>query len=49
MPFAWMEPLSKTPWWVVPILWIPGVAYGTYLASQGFIYSVHLLLFGGLT
>ena len=35
MPFAWMEPLSKTPWWVVPLLWIPAVAYGTYLASQG--------------
>src|SRR5204863_1126573 len=35
MPFAWMEPLSKTPWWVVPTLWIPGVMYGTYLASQG--------------
>jgi 4-hydroxysphinganine ceramide fatty acyl 2-hydroxylase len=35
MPFAWMEPLSKTPWWVVPTLWIPCVAYGTYLAGQG--------------
>jgi 4-hydroxysphinganine ceramide fatty acyl 2-hydroxylase len=35
MPFAWMEPLSKTPWWVVPLLWIPGVIYGTYIASQG--------------
>jgi len=35
MPYAWMEPFSKTPWWVVPALWIPGVAYGTYVASQG--------------
>ena len=35
MPFAWMEPLSKTPWWVVPILWIPAVMYGTYIASKG--------------
>ena len=35
MPFAWMEPLSKTPWWVVPLLWLPCVAYGTYIASQG--------------
>jgi 4-hydroxysphinganine ceramide fatty acyl 2-hydroxylase len=28
-----LEPLSKTPWWVVPTLWLPGVAYGTYLAA----------------
>jgi 4-hydroxysphinganine ceramide fatty acyl 2-hydroxylase len=35
MPFAWMEPLSKAPWWIVPTLWVPCVAYGTYLASQG--------------
>jgi 4-hydroxysphinganine ceramide fatty acyl 2-hydroxylase len=35
MPFAWMEPFSKTPWYIIPILWIPCVAYGTYLASQG--------------
>jgi 4-hydroxysphinganine ceramide fatty acyl 2-hydroxylase len=35
MPFAWMEPFSKTQWWMVPIIWIPWVAYGTYLASQG--------------
>ncbi|KAI1330701.1 inositolphosphorylceramide-B C-26 hydroxylase [Xylariaceae sp. FL0255] len=31
-----LEPLSLTPWWVVPMLWIPADAYGTYLASQGF-------------
>jgi len=24
-----LEPLSKTPWWVVPTLWIPPVIYGT--------------------
>jgi len=35
MPFAWMEPFSKTQWYIVPIMWIPGVIYGTYLASQG--------------
>ena len=29
-----LEPLSKTPWWIVPTLWLPCVAYGTYLASQ---------------
>jgi len=29
-----LEPLSKTPWWVVPTVWLPPVAYGTFLASQ---------------
>jgi 4-hydroxysphinganine ceramide fatty acyl 2-hydroxylase len=29
-----LEPLSKTPWWIVPTFWLPPVAYGTYLASQ---------------
>ncbi|KAK5166630.1 fatty acid alpha-hydroxylase [Saxophila tyrrhenica] len=29
-----LEPLSKTPWWVVPTVWLPPVVYGTYLASQ---------------
>lgn len=31
-----LEPLSLTPWWVVPTLWLPAVAYGTYLSSKGF-------------
>lgn len=31
-----LEPLSKTAWWVVPMVWVPPVAYGTYLASEGF-------------
>ncbi|KAK2600177.1 fatty acid alpha-hydroxylase [Conoideocrella luteorostrata] len=30
-----LEPLTMTPWWVIPTLWLPFVAYGTYLASQG--------------
>ena len=30
-----LEPLTKTPWWVVPMVWLPPVAYGTYLAGQG--------------
>lgn len=29
-----LEPLSKTPWWVVPTVWLPPVAFGTFLASQ---------------
>ena len=28
-----LEPLSKTPWWVVPMVWLPPVAYGTVLAA----------------
>ncbi|KAK9458648.1 uncharacterized protein V1516DRAFT_682246 [Lipomyces oligophaga] len=30
-----LEPLSKTPWFVVPIVWVPCVCYGVYLASLG--------------
>jgi 4-hydroxysphinganine ceramide fatty acyl 2-hydroxylase len=30
-----LEPLSKTPWWVVPTLWAPAVMFGTWKASQG--------------
>ena len=30
-----LEPLSLTPWWVVPTIWLPCVAYGTKVASQG--------------
>jgi 4-hydroxysphinganine ceramide fatty acyl 2-hydroxylase len=26
-----LEPLSKTAWYVVPTIWLPPVAYGTYL------------------
>lgn len=31
MPHPILEPLSLTPWWVVPMVWLPPVAYGTYL------------------
>jgi 4-hydroxysphinganine ceramide fatty acyl 2-hydroxylase len=30
-----LEPLSLTPWWVVPMIWLPCVAYGTYVAATG--------------
>ncbi|KAL8725672.1 MAG: hypothetical protein Q9166_007215 [cf. Caloplaca sp. 2 TL-2023] len=30
-----LEPLSKTAWWVVPIVWLPWVAYGSWLAYGG--------------
>lgn len=26
-----LEPLSKTAWYVVPIIWLPPVAYGTFI------------------
>ncbi|RDW85843.1 ceramide very long chain fatty acid hydroxylase [Coleophoma crateriformis] len=30
-----LEPLSKTAWYVVPIVWLPPVMYGTYIAREG--------------
>lgn len=30
-----LEPLSKTPWWVVPTIWLPCIIFGTFLAGQG--------------
>ena len=30
-----LEPLSKTAWYVIPIAWLPPVAYGSFLAYQG--------------
>jgi 4-hydroxysphinganine ceramide fatty acyl 2-hydroxylase len=30
-----LEPLSKTAWYVVPTLWLPCVAYGTHVAYSG--------------
>ena len=29
-----LEPLSLTPWWVVPMVWLPPVAYGTFTAYR---------------
>lgn len=29
-----LEPLSKTSWYVIPIVWLPCIAYGTYRASE---------------
>lgn len=31
-----LEPLTKTAWWVIPLVWVPPVTYGLYLASQDF-------------
>ncbi len=30
-----LEPLSMTPWWVIPTLWLPFVALGLYKAAEG--------------
>ena len=29
-----LEPLTKTAWWIVPSVWLPPVAYGTWLAGR---------------
>ncbi|KAF1995738.1 Inositolphosphorylceramide-B hydroxylase [Amniculicola lignicola CBS 123094] len=29
-----LEPLSKTPWWVVPMVWMPPVVYGTLYGTS---------------
>lgn len=36
-----LEPLSKTAWWVVPLVWLPWVTYGTVLAFQNLENSWH--------
>ena len=45
-----LEPLSLTPWWVVPLVWLPPVAYGTALAYRhlagGALETVAYWLFG---
>jgi len=43
-----LEPLSKTPWYVIPIVWGPQVAYGTYLASLGCSSTLELAMYWGL-
>jgi len=40
-----LEPLSKTPWFVVPLVWLPLVSYGTWLSAQGLQSSVQVGLY----
>ena len=40
-----LEPLSKTPWWVVPSIWLPLVAYGTVLAGRGLPSTLQLVAY----
>ncbi|KAL1957515.1 hypothetical protein VTO42DRAFT_5978 [Malbranchea cinnamomea] len=30
-----LEPLTKTPWWMVPLIWFPCVVYGTMIGFSG--------------
>jgi 4-hydroxysphinganine ceramide fatty acyl 2-hydroxylase len=30
-----LEPLTKTPWWIIPAMWLPPVIYGTSIAAKG--------------
>lgn len=30
-----LEPLTKTPWWLIPLFWLPPMFYGLYLAREG--------------
>ncbi|CAK7567195.1 MAG: fatty acid alpha-hydroxylase [Sporothrix epigloea] len=44
-----LEPLSLTPWWVIPTLWIPCVSYLLYYSNVGFTssaYQAAYFLFG---
>lgn len=43
-----LEPLSKTPWFVVPLIWWPCVAYGVYITAPGFEHVHNLAIFLGL-
>lgn len=40
-----LEPLSKTPWYVIPMVWLPFVAYGSFLAYQGLPSFLQLALY----
>lgn len=40
-----LEPLSKTAWYVVPTLWLPAVAYGTFLAFSGLSSAFELIAY----
>jgi len=43
-----LEPLSKTPWWVVPMVWLPCISYGVYEANKGLSVPVVTALYFGL-
>ena len=40
-----LEPLTKTPWWVIPTVWLPPVVYGTVLAQQNIDSTLSWMLY----
>ncbi|KUI55333.1 Ceramide very long chain fatty acid hydroxylase SCS7 [Cytospora mali] len=40
-----LEPLTKTPWYAVPLIWWPCVTYGVYITAQGFNHYYNLAIF----
>jgi 4-hydroxysphinganine ceramide fatty acyl 2-hydroxylase len=40
-----LEPLSKTAWWVVPMIWLPLVAYGAFCGYRGLSTSQECVLY----
>jgi 4-hydroxysphinganine ceramide fatty acyl 2-hydroxylase len=36
-----LEPLTKTPWWLIPTIWLPAMFYGLYVARDGFERTWH--------
>ena len=40
-----LEPLSKTAWYVVPTVWLPPVLYGSYLGFQGLSTTKEFLMY----
>jgi 4-hydroxysphinganine ceramide fatty acyl 2-hydroxylase len=43
-----LEPLSKTPWWVIPTVWLPPVAYGTVMGVNALGPQAALYWLGGV-
>ncbi|ROW04342.1 hypothetical protein VSDG_00995 [Cytospora chrysosperma] len=40
-----LEPLTKTPWFMVPLIWWPAVTYGVFITAQGFNHLYNLAIF----
>jgi len=40
-----LEPLTKTPWYMVPIVWLPWIGLGVYKAAQGLPTGIVAALF----
>ncbi|ODV90756.1 hypothetical protein CANCADRAFT_44396 [Tortispora caseinolytica NRRL Y-17796] len=40
-----LEPFSQTPWWVVPMIWIPADLYGVSIALRGLSLPVFIFFF----